>query len=657
MPSHRPPPKDRTAAAPAPSAPAEPTASAVPASAASGAPGAPGVPAAPDALRRGLLLAPPLAGLLPAPAGAAAPGSAAKVLRIAFVSEETSFDPARIIDIYSRAVTYHVFEALYGYDHLARPARLVPKLAEGMPEHSDDFRVWTVRLKRGVRFADDPVFKGRPRELVADDVLYAFKRLVDPANKSPASSSMLENGITGLAALRKAALDSKKPFDYDAPVAGLQALDRHTVRFTLDEPRPRFAQALAASDLCGAQAREVVEHYGEAIGEHPVGTGPFRLAQWVRGSKIVLERNPHYRERFYDAQPGAGDAEGQAWAQRFKGRRLPMVDRVEISIIHETQPMWLSFLNAEIDGLLAATGSLPGEFSTIAAPNGRLAPNLARRGLQLYRTLRSDAAIMYFNLEDPVVGGYTPDKVALRRAIALGYEVDREIRLARRGQAIPAQSLIVPGTTGYDPAFKSEMGEFNPARARALLDMYGYVDRNGDGWRELPDGKPLVLNLSTEPEQIYRIFNDVVRGSMKDIGIRCEFKTAQWPANMKAALGGQLQSWMLGSSADVPDGQSALARMYGPQAGQQNLARFKHAGFDQVYERMKMLPDGPERQALFTQAKRIGAAYMPYKVLVHRIANELAHPWVSGFRRGPFWAEWWHMVDVDMDRRAADTGR
>ena len=186
-----------------------------------------------------------------------------------FNSAETSFDPARIIDLYSRTVTAHIFESLYGYDALARPVKVLPSLAAGLPEVSDDFRVWTLRLRPGIYFADDPAFKGQRRELVANDLLYAFKRVVDPANKSPAATSVLDLGFVGLAEARAAALAGRKPFDYAAPIAGLQALDAHTLRFTLKAPRPRFIQTLCAPDILGAQAREVVDFYGEAIGEHP----------------------------------------------------------------------------------------------------------------------------------------------------------------------------------------------------------------------------------------------------------------------------------------------------------------------------------------------------------------------------------------------------
>jgi ABC-type transport system substrate-binding protein len=589
----------------------------------------------------------PLAAAVPGVGLAATAQAPRKVLRVAFSSAESSFDPARIIDLYSRAITAHIFESLYAYDHLARPSRFVPRLAADMPEASADFKVWTVKLRPGIYFADDPAFKGQRRELVADDVLYAFKRVVDPANKSPAATSVLDDGFVGLAELRKAAIDSRKPFDYDAPVEGLKALDRYTVRFTLKEARPRFIQTLAANDLLGAQAREVVAFYGETIGEHPVGTGPFRLKRWVRGSKIVLERNPQFRDMRYEALPAVDDVEGQALLARFKGRSLPMVDEVEVSVIEENQPAWLSFLNAQIDGLVAQTGSVPLEFANLAAPNGQIAPNLAKRGVRLYRSLKSDCGMMYFNMEDPVIGGYTPEKVALRRAISLAYDVEREITQVRRGQAVPAQSPILPGTSGYDATFRSTMSEYNVPRAKALLDMHGYIDRDGDGWRETPDGKPLKLTMSTEPEQIYRLFNDVFKRCMTAVGIRCDFEIAQWPTHMQAALGGSLQMWMLGSSADAPDGQSSLARWYGPQAGQQNLSRFKLKAFDEVYERMLAIPDGPERNQLFLQAKRLAVAFMPYKVLVHRIANEVMHPWVTGYRRALFWQDWWHMVDVD----------
>jgi ABC-type transport system substrate-binding protein len=592
------------------------------------------------------------------PATAQAPGATPqerKVLKVAFRVAETSFDPAKINDLYSRTVTPHIFEALYQYDHLARPAKIKPLLADGMPEVSADFRVWTVKVRRGIYFADDPVFKGQKREVTAQDFVYPYLRVADPANKSPLWGFLdAQVGLVGLAEARKAALDGKKPFDYDAPVEGVKAIDRYTIRYTLKQPRPRFLEQLPTSDLLGAQAREVVEHYGEQIDAHPVGTGPFRLKQWRRSSLIVLERNPDYRDEFYDAEPAADDAYGQAVLKRLKGRKLPMVDEVRISIIEEAQPFWLAFLNAEVDAIAGQTGSVPGEYVNQAAPNGKLAPNLAKRNIQLMRQVNSDSAYVYFNMEDPVVGGYTPEKVALRRAIGLATDVDKLIRIGYRGQAIAAQGPANPHTTGYDPKFKSEMSDYSPARAKALLDMYGYVDRDGDGWRELPDGKPLVVDRASQPDQISREFETLWKKDLQAVGIRTKSTVGKWPEQLKQARAAKLQIWALGGSSAQPDGQGALARYDSSQFGGQNLAHFKNAELDALYNKMSIMPDGPERLELFRQIKLIAAAYMPYKFNVHRISTDMWHPWVIGFKRPLFWQEWWHMVDIDTTKKPGE---
>jgi len=272
--------------------------------------------------------------------------------------------------------------------------------------------------------------------------------------------------------------------------------------------------------------------------------------------------------------------------------------------------------------------------------------------VQLDRTLAADVTMTLYNMDDPLVGGLSPEKVALRRAINLAVDVDKEIRLARRGQAIPCQSPVMPLTYGYDPALRSEMGEFSRARAKALLDTFGYVDRDGDGWREMPDGSPLVLKYATQPDQANRQLNELWRGNMNAIGIRIEFRPAKWPENLKAARAGKLMMWGVGLAADSPDGQGVFGRGYSPDIGGQNLARFRLPQFDRIYESMKQIPDGAQRLALFEQANKILISFAPYKFHVHRIHSDLMHPWVHGYRRAPFWNEWWPYVDVDEDLRA-----
>ena len=571
-----------------------------------------------------------------------------KVYRYAFRVAETGFDPAQIGDAYSRTITPHIFEGMYQYDPLAKPVKVRPLTAQGMPEFSADFRTWTVKLQPGIYFASDPAFKGKKRELVAEDYVYSIKRFADPAVKSLAWTWMETFELLGLRELRQQAIDSKKPFDYEKPIEGLRTLDRYTVQFRMKNPSPRLITGLLAnSDLIGAVAREVVEFYGDAIMGHPVGTGPFKLVQWRRSSFIALERSPDYREVFYTADPAPDDAEGQALLARFKGRRLPMIDRVEVSIIEENQPRWLTFLQGASDMI----EDVPPEFIDRAMPGRKVAPNLAKQGIRGYSMVRADVALTFFNMEDPVVGGYTADKVALRRAIFLGVDVEREIAIVRRGQAIVAQSAVMPGTSAYDAKFKSENGEYSPSRAKALLDMYGYVDKDGDGWRDMPDGSPLVLHKATQPDQQARQLDEQWRRDMTALQIKIEFQPAKWPENYKAARVGKLQMWGVGSLAADPDSQGGLQKYDSKQIGGQNLARLKLDKLDDIYERLNVLPDGPERLALFAQAKRLAVVYAPYKIHVHRYINDLAQPWVIGYRRPVFWQEYWQYIDIDNSKR------
>lgn len=569
---------------------------------------------------------------------AAAP-VAPKVLRIASESE-TGFDPARVGDARSFRVIAHIFEPLLRYDPLARPVKLRPGTATALPEPSSDFRTWTVRVQPGIFFTDDPAFGGRPRELVAADYAYSIRRLADPATKSPGWSSMEQAGITGLAALRREAVEQKKPFDYDRPIAGLQLIDRYTLRFHLDAGRPRFPQWLA-DGATGAVAREVIEAQGELSMQHPVGTGPFRLAEWRRASRIVLERNPAYRDVRYSAEPAADDAEGQAILARLKGRRLPMIDRVEIAVIDEKQPIWLAFLNGETDWI-----ELPDAFTEVAVPGGRVAPHLARRGIRAERVVQPSTYYTMFNMENPLVGGYAPAQVALRRAIGLAIDVQREIQVLRHGSAVQAQSPVAVHLSGYRPEWRSEMSEYDPARARALLDLYGYTDRDGDGWRETPDGRPLLLQMATQPSQETRRFDELMKRDMKAIGLRIEFQPAQWPEQYKAARAGKLMMWSVSGRAGSPDGIQGLLRYDGAASGGINLARFNLPQMNEAIATLLALPDGPERDAAFDQAKRLTVAWMPYKLRTHLVQIALWHPQLIGFRRPLFWNQWFDVVDL-----------
>ncbi|MEO7743491.1 MAG: ABC transporter substrate-binding protein [Usitatibacter sp.] len=591
---------------------------------------------------------------LPAAAGPADPN---KVFRYAFEVAETSFDPAEVSDLYSSNVIANIFDPPLVYDYLARPVKLIPNTLAAMPEVTEAGTLYTLKVKPGIQFADDAAFKGKKRELVADDYVYSIKRIFDPRRKSP-NLYQFEGWIAGmdepLARARKVG-----SFDYDTPVEGLRALDRYTFQIRLKQPNYNFLYYLAWCNVSCALAREVVEFYGDKIAEHPVGTGPYRLTFWKRSSKMVFEPNPNFREDVYDPQPAADDAEAQAIAAKLRSRKLPMVGRIEVYIIEEQQPRYLAFLNGEHDFL----ERIPAEFSSIAFPNNELAGDLKRRGVRMEQIPGMELTYSYFAMQDPIVGGYTPEKIALRRAIVLGQDVGAEVRVGRKNQAIVAQSPIGPGAAGYDPNFRSTATEYNPAKSKALLDMYGYIDCDGDGWRDLPrksprdECMPLAIEYASAPAAQQKPLDENWKKNMDAIGIRMSFKKAKWPDLLKESKAGKLQMWGLGWSATTPDADAFFVMLYGPNGGQANHSRFDVPEFNRLYEQSKRLPHGPERDAVYREMNRIFLVYAPWRLGTHRIYTDLWHPWVAGFKRHPVMRGFWKYLDIDTVKLAAAGGK
>jgi ABC-type transport system substrate-binding protein len=596
------------------------------------------------------------AALLAAPASAPA-ADPSKVLRYAFRVAETSFDPAAASDLYSSMVFSNIFDTPLTYDFLARPVKLIPSTLAEMPKVTEGGTLYSMRVKPGIYFADDPVFKGRKRELVAEDFVYSIKRLFDPKVISP-NLYQLEGQIVGMDEVLAKARKSGR-MDFDMQAEGLRALDRYTWQVRLKQPNYNFLYYLAYCNISCAVAREAVEEYADKVGEHPVGTGPFKLGFWKRSSKIVLDANPGYREEYYDETPPAGDAVGEAIAAQNKGKRMPMVGRVEVYIIEEPQPRWLAFLNNEHDFI----ERVPEEFANVAFPNSELARPLQRRGITMDRTPGMELTYSYFAMKDPVVGGYEPEKIALRRAIVLGQDVGAEISIARKNQAIPSYSPIGPGAMGYDPNFRSTASEYNPPKAKALLDMYGYVDCNNDGWRDLPrksptdECKPFSVEYASAPNADQKPIDENWKKNMDAIGVNMTFKKAKWPDLLKESKAAKLQMWGLAWSAAVPDADAFFVMLYGPNSGQANHARFQLAEFDRLYEQAKRLPDGPERNALYREMNRLFLVYAPWRLGTHRILTDLSQPWTLGYRRHPVMRGWWKYVDIDLPKYAAAGGK
>jgi ABC-type transport system substrate-binding protein len=308
----------------------------------------------------------------------------------------------------------------------------------------------------------------------------------------------------------------------------------------------------------------------------------------------------------------------------------------------------LAFQSGELDYV-----TVPSDLtSKVLDPDNKLKPEYAKQGIVLARGVQPAISYTYFNMEDPVVGGYTKDRIALRRAISMAYNVDEEIRVLRQGQGEPATQPIPPNVGGHDPSLKGA-AKYDPAGAKALLDRFGYVDKDGDGWRDLPDGKPFELAIGSDPSALSRQYDELWQRSLNAVGIRVHFVKQKWPDLLKMARYGQLQMWFLGNINTTPEGFGFMSLLYGPHSGFSNLARFNLPEFNRLYDEARQLPDGPQRTALFHKMSELVNAYAPWKLNAYRYENVLVQPWIMGYKHTVFDWHPWQYYDIDVSRRRA----
>ncbi len=424
-----------------------------------------------------------------------------------------------------------------------------------MPEISADGKTWTIKVKPGIHFADDAAFKGKKRELTAADYVYSWKRLLDPKVLST-SADIFDETVVGVTAAVAAAKKTGR-FDYDAPLEGLQAIDRHTIRIKLLHPDYDLLTELT-SVATSAVAREVVEAYadpGDRVMANPVGTGPYLLKEWRRGQKITLEANPDFRDEYFpdSSEPADRAIVAQMRGQEAAGDRTrrgqhsrggqPPPPRVR-----KTRPR----LSRSSGNGLERARRQPASCS----------PGLPTRASRSCADFAPRSASRTSTWTTPVVGGYTKEKIALRRAIGMAYNTDEETRVVWQGQAEPATQFLPPHVFGFDPARK-DLVRYDVAAAKALLDRFGYVDRDGDGWRDLPDGKPFTLVISSQPAGLERQLDELWKKSMTAVGIRVDFNKQKWPDLLKAGRAGQLQMFTLGNIATIDRTATAISACCG----------------------------------------------------------------------------------------------
>ncbi|WP_171013718.1 ABC transporter substrate-binding protein [Chitinivorax sp. B] len=569
-----------------------------------------------------------------------------KTLYFGLEVPETGFDPAEYSDQYSNIIIAQMMEPMLTFDYLSRPARVVPQTAEAMPVVTDGGKTYTIRIRKGIYFADDPAFGGKKRELTAQDYLYSLQRLTDPTTKRP-NAWLLRGKIVGLDEKLAASKKSGR-FDPSTPVEGLKTLDRYTLQIKLIKPDYNLNYILAMTTTA-ALAQEVVDKYGKVdIGAHPVGTGPYQLEKWERGHRTVLVANPNYRGMVYEPPVDATGVDQTVMAE-LRGRKLPQIGRIDLRVMENGQAQWLGFLRGDTD-IHYRVGP---EYALQSAPGGKLKPQYLKRGIKAFRVLEPELTYNMFNMEDEVVGGYTPDKVALRRAFAMTYNTLKEAMVARSGQAMEASGPWGPGIVGYDPNFRNPLHAYNPARANAILDTYGYKDVDGDGYRERPDGKPLEITYLGTTAGGKRDLEELMEQAFKAIKIRLRTEKTSFPDQIQRKQNGKYQLTGAAWGADFPDVENFLQLLYGPNCREGNDACFKLKEYDDLYREISQMPDSPERQEKVMRMVRLVSAYAPWNFNVHRVRTHMEHSWATGFLTHPVDHVKFMYYDIDPAKREA----
>jgi ABC-type transport system substrate-binding protein len=560
----------------------------------------------------------------------------AKVLRIASPDIET-LDPQQYDDNPSFEVLMGIFEGLYEFDYLASPVRLAPLTATALPEITDGGLTWTIHVKPGIRFTPDPAFGGKPRELVAADYVFSLKRWLDP-NLHRGGDASITPLIVGARALVDAAKQPGAHFDYAAPMAGLRALDRYTLQLKLTAP---VYSPIEFFLTLGACAHEVVEAAGRDIGARPVGTGPYMLKSWQRGSKIVLVANPDYRAlRFprIDTGPYA------AMSKAMQGKSLPRIGTIDISVIEEDSVRVLEFERGNLDYITlhssAANRLLVGD---------RLRPDLSSRGVVRHATPEPYVFFVYFNVTDPTVGGMDKEAIGLRRAMMLAFDAKTMIDVLAGGQGLPANQMVPPRVAGHDPAF-GDHSLYDPVAANALLDRLGFR-RGADGTRTRPDGKPLVVTMTLRSGAISTELATLMRRNFGAVGIRVDFHMTPFQDAIKELERGKFSAYY-GGYGGLPYGYGILQQLDSRASPVQNVSHFKLPEYDRAMDAFFHAPDAATQMDAQRTMAAIARTYVPMFPVMYRLQNDFVQPWLEGFAPQTF-ETYWKYMDIDEAKRRA----
>ncbi len=553
---------------------------------------------------------------------------------LATVAKIKGMDPAQAQDQYSSNEIVRVYEGLLQFHPFKRPYVLEALLAESMPRVSPNGLEYVFKIRKGVLFQDDAAFPGgKGRELKAQDFVYSIKRIADPKVQS-SGWWLFEGRIQGLDEWQETAKKSGKA-DYDARIAGLEAVDDYTLRFRLKAPYPQFLYALAMP-YGSVVAREVVEKYGSEFINHPVGTGPFQVKDYNPNDKIVYVRNPNYWPAKFPGEGAPGDDMSDA------GKSLPFVDKVEVRVIVESQPRWLHFMKGDID-----TVAIPKDNMKEALTDDReLKPELKAKGVELIKETALDLTYTAMNNESDEIKQFKDKRV--RQAISLALDDTESIQLFYNGMATKAQTPVPPGISGHDSSYKNPYRTGDIDKARKLLSEAGF-----------PGGKGFpVINYDTGADTTSRQMADYFVNQMKQIGLQVQVHQNAWPALLEKIKNRKVHMWGIAWGADYPDAENFLQLFYGPNAqpGGMNGSYYKNPNFDRLFERARVMQDSPQRTEMYKQLARMVAEDCPVVFGVHRVAVALRQPWVKNSKYQEFMINSSKYIRIDIEAKKSALG-
>ena len=441
--------------------------------------------------------------------------------------------------------------------------------------------------------------------------------------------------------------DEAPPATETIEVAGLEVIDSRTFRIQLSEPYPQFLWTLAMT-YTSVYPREAIEHYGDEYRTNPVGTGPFRMAEYNPVYRATLTKNESFREERVP-DPANNPAERwEGWEDDVAagyiarpGEQLPLIDGMEIRFILEDQPRWLYFKAGYIDYLVP-----PKDNIAEAIPGGKLSDEMKERGVVLEPEAELGTVYTTLNTADPVLSN-----ADLRRAMALAIDHKWVVENLYSNQAVIAKSLIPPGVAGYNPdvhPHHSDDGTAQLDAAKAMLAKAGYPDGI-----DPKTGKQLEITFEAAGASLTsRQFTERFVDDMKRIGIKVRPNVNTFPKMIEKLRGSNYQAAGLAWGFDYPDAQNILQLLYGPNKSPgPNAANFQNAEYDALYEQASTLPDGPERTALYEQMAAIVGQEVPWITRAHRIRQMLKQPWLQGYKYTSNTYQYWRFAGIDKELR------